>query len=220
MTMNIPLPELCERYKRLYTPLVCDVMDTMGLWYQCLGPDIMPLTFDMRVAGPAFTMAGYDEHSTDKSIRLGAAAIDHLPLYSVAVMQTNGNRNTGHWGELLTNGAIKRGCQGAVIDGGVRDTSRILALGFPLFSKFRCAGDARGRWNVVEFGSEIACAGVRVRPGDFIFGDADGVMVIPQEITIEVLLKSEENNAIEDEIREKIRQGASLGEMYQQVEVF
>lgn len=218
--MDIPLTEIVERYKRLYTPLICDVLDSKGLWNQNMGPAIMPLTFEMVVAGPAFTIAGYDERSVDKTIRKGAEVIDRLPPLSVAVMQTHGNRNTGHWGELLTNGALRRGCQGAVIDGGVRDTTRILALGFPIFCKFRCAGDARGRWNVVEYGQEIVCGGVRVRPGDFIVGDADGVMVVPQELTVEVLLAAEANNRTEDQIREQIRQGASLGQLYQEVEVF
>jgi regulator of RNase E activity RraA len=218
--MDIALPELCERYKRLYVPLVCDVLDTLGYWYQVMPHEIMPLAVDMQVAGVAFTINGYDEHSTDKSIRKGAAAIDYLTPNSVAVMQTNGNHNTGHWGELLTTGALRQGCNDPVIDGGIRDTTRILKLGFPVFSRFRCAGDARGRWNVVEWQTEINCGGVRVRPGDFIFGDADGVIVVPKEITVEVLVKSEENNAQEDRIREQIRQGASLGELYQKVEVF
>lgn len=218
--MNIALPEICERYRRLYVPLICDVLDDKGLWHQCMGPDIMPLTLDMTVAGPAFTMVGYDERSTAKEIRLGAASVDYMEAYSVAVMQTNGNRNTGHWGELLSNGAIKRGVTGAVIDGGIRDTSRILALNFPTFSKFRCAGDARGRWNVVEYQTPTICSGVRVNPGDFIFGDADGVIVIPQELTVEVLLDAEQRNKAEDEVRRLILEGASLGDLYQEVEVF
>lgn len=218
--MDIPLPEICQRYRRLYVPLICDVLDEKGLWHQCMGPEIMPLTLDMQVAGPAFTMVGYDERSTAKEIRLGAASVDHMEAYSVAVMQTNGNRNTGHWGELLTNGAIKRGVTGAVIDGGIRDTTRIRDLNFPIFYKFRCAGDARGRWNVVEYQTPTTCGGVRVAPGDFIFGDADGVIVIPKELTIEVLLEAERKNKDEDEVRRLILGGASLGDLYQEVEAF
>ncbi len=180
----------------------------------------MPLTLDMQVAGPAFTMVGYDERSTAKEIRLGAASVDYMEAYSVAVMQTNGNRNTGHWGELLTNGAIKRGVTGAVIDGGIRDTTRIRDLNFPIFYKFRCAGDARGRWNVVEYQTPTTCGGVRVAPGDFIFGDADGVIVIPKELTVEVLLEAERKNKDEDEVRRLILEGASLGDLYQEVEAF
>lgn len=216
--MDIPLPEICQRYRRLYVPLICDVLDEKGLWHQCMGPEIMPLTLDMQVAGPAFTMVGYDERSTAKEIRLGAASVDYMEAYSVAVMQTNGNRNTGHWGELLTNGAIKRGVTGAVIDGGIRDTTRIRDLNFPIFYKFRCAGDARGRWNVVEYQTPTTCGGVRVAPGDFIFGDADGVIVIPKELTVEVLLEAERKNKDEDEVRRLILEGASLGDLYQEVE--
>lgn len=218
--MDIPLPEICQRYRRLYVPLICDVLDEKGLWHQCMGPEIMPLTLDMQVAGPAFTMVGYDERSTAKEIRLGAASVDYMEAYSVAVMQTNGNRNTGHWGELLTNGAIKRGVTGAVIDGGIRDTTRIRDLNFPIFYKFRCAGDARGRWNVVEYQTPTTCGGVRVAPGDFIFGDADGVIVIPKELTVEVLLEAERKNKDEDEVRRLILEGASLGDLYQEVEAF
>lgn len=217
---QIPLAELCERYKRLYTPAVADALDRQGLWHQIMDNDLKGLTLDMVVAGPAFTVLGVCERSEDKSIRKGPLVVDRLSAYQVAVFETGGDTRTGHWGELLSNAARTRGAHGAVVDGGVRDTRYILQLGFPVFCKFRCPGDATGRWNVVEMEVPVTVGGVRVHPGDFILGDADGVVVVPRELTLPVLLEAEAVVQIEDEIRQKVRSGASVEKLYQSYERF
>ncbi len=216
----IPLEELCERYRKLYTPAVADILDSKGLWHQIMDNEIKGLTLDMVVAGPAFTVLGMCERSEDKSIRKGPLVVDRLGKCQVAVFETGGDTRTGHWGELLSNAARARGAHGAVIDGGVRDTRYILQLGFPVFSKFRCPGDATGRWNVVDMELAITAGGVRVHPGDFIFGDADGVVVVPKELTVEVLLEAEAVMAVEDEIRQQVRGGASVQKLYSSYERF
>ena len=127
----------------------------------------------MIVAGFAFTVYGRAERSTDKSIRLGPRVIDALQPLNVVCMQACGDTRTGHWGELLSTGCLARGATGAVVDGGVRDTRHILRMGFPVFCKFRCPNDANGRWNVTEMQTPITVGGVKVSPGDFIFGDSD-----------------------------------------------
>ncbi len=217
---SIPMPELCERFRQLYVPAVCDALDRHGLWHQILDNDIKPLTYDMVVAGPAFTVCGRPERSTDKSIRLGARAIDELRPMEVVVMQTGGDTHTGHWGELLTNGCLARGATGAVIDGGVRDTRFILELGFPVFCKFRCPGDARGRWNVTQMQTPITLGGVQVHPRDFIFGDADGVVVIPKDLTEEILVAAEKAVIEEREIRQRVQRGESVADLYLKYEQF
>ncbi|MHB8619118.1 MAG: RraA family protein [Chloroflexota bacterium] len=213
---KLSLEETCERYRRLYVPAVADVLDDKGLWHQIMDNDIKGLTLDMKVAGPAFTISGAAERSLDRAIRKGAAVIDHISALEVAVMETRGDTRVGHWGELLTNGAMRRGAGGAVIDGGLRDTSFLLALGFPVFSKFRCPGDAKGRWNVTDMQTAVTCGGVKVEPGDFIFGDGDGVVVIPRDMVVEVLIESEETVRVESEIRGRIKAGDGLAGLYQQ----
>jgi len=217
---QIPLEELCARYRRLYTGAVADVLDDKGLWHQIADHHIQPLSLEMRVAGPAVTMLGRPERSTDRAIRKGARAVDAVRPYTVAVMDCSGEQLTGHWGELLSNGAIVRGGTGAVIDGGIRDTAAILDLKFPVFSRYRSPADAKGRWNVVDFECPVHLGGVPVAPGDFIVGDADGVVVIPAALAVEVLLESEECVATETEIRKRVRQGESVGALYQQYHRF
>src|SRR5574341_1453935 len=108
----ISLEDLCARYRRLYTAAVADALDEHGLWHQIVDRRIQPLTLTMKVAGPAFTMLGRPERSTDRSIRKGVAAVDAVRPHTVVAMDCSGEEITGHWGELLTNGTLVRGGTG------------------------------------------------------------------------------------------------------------
>lgn len=212
--------EVCRRFHDLYVAAVADVLDERGLWHQCMNSDIRPIAPAMKVSGFAYTVLGRPERSTERSIRLGARMIDQLSPYEVAVFDCSGDTTTGHWGELLTNGAMRRSSVGAVIDGGVRDTAAILSLGFPTFCRYRAPRDAKGRWNVTDMGIEITAGGVRVQPGDFILGDDDGVVVIPRESIDDVLVEAEAVARTEDEVRQRIRAGESVGDLYDTYERF
>lgn len=220
MADDMNISELCERYRRLYVPAVADVLDDFGLWHQVMDNEIQGLTLEMRLAGPAYTVLGRPERSTDRSIRNGARMVDELSPFEVAVFDCSDDRTTGHWGELLTNGAIARGAAGAVIDGGIRDSAAILDLGFPVFHRFRAARDAKGRWNVVDMQAPIVAGGVIVNPGDLIVGDSDGVVVVPRNLALEVLIEAEEVVRTETEIRQRVRAGEKVGELYQKYERF
>lgn len=217
---DIPIEELCARYSRLYVAAVADALDDKGLWHQIVDRRIQPLTLEMRVAGPAFTMLGRPERSTDRAIRKGVKAVDALQRHTVAVMDCSGEEITGHWGELLTNGALVRGCTGAVIDGGTRDVATILRMNFPVFCKYRSPADAKGRWNVVDFDCPVRIGGVPVAPGDFIVGDPDGVVVVPRDAVVEVLLEAEEVAKTETEIRQRVRDGQSVAKLYMEYKRF
>jgi regulator of RNase E activity RraA len=135
-------------------------------------------------------------------------------------MTTNGDTRTGHWGELMTNAALLHGCNGAVVDGGIRDSAAVEALDFPVFYRFTCAGDALGRFNITAYECTVECAGVVVNPGDFIFGDRDGVVVVPKHLTEQVLEDAEKIAVVENEIRGRIRNGESVAMLYTQYEQF
>lgn len=212
--------ELCARYRAVYVAAVADALDDRGLWHQIVDRRIQPLTPEMRVAGPAFTMLGRPERSTDRSIRRGVAAVDAVRPNTVVVMDCSGEEITGHWGELLTNGTLVRGGTGAVIDGGIRDTAAILALKFPVFCKFRSPADAKGRWNVVDFDCPVTLGGVPVRPGDFIVGDADGVVVVPEPLAAEVLHEAEQIVTEESEVRRRVLNKESVAELYMRFKRF
>lgn len=217
---EIPLPELVARYRKLYSGVISDCLDKIGLWNQCMDNSINPLKTNMVVAGPAFTVYGSAERSIDKKIRLGPKVVDELNPYQVVVMQTNGDLHTGHWGELLTNGAISKGAAGAIIDGGIRDSQFIIDLDFPVFYKFHCPGDARGRWNVTKLQEPISVGNVYVAPGDFIFGDIDGVVVIPQKHVSHILIAAENAVEEENEIRKQIKNGRKLADLYLEFDQF
>lgn len=216
----LKMDEIVKRYRKLYSGVISDCLDKVGLWCQNMENVIRPLSHEMIVAGPAFTVYGSAERSTDKRIRLGPKVVDELNAHQVVVMQTSGDLHTGHWGELLTNGAISKGATGAVIDGGIRDSNFILKLGFPVFYKFHSPGDARGRWNVTHMQEPVSVGNILIKPGDFIFGDIDGVVVIPEELTEDILIAAEAAVKEEDEIRKEILKGKKLSELYLEYEQF
>jgi regulator of RNase E activity RraA len=204
--------QLSERLEALYVPAVADVLDCMGLWHQLLSIDIQPLQLGQCIAGPAFTAKG---HATpDLDTGLGAGVLDGLTPGCVAVWDTSGDRTTGHWGELMSTMARARGCRGAIIDGGIRDSGYILRDNFPVWSKFRCAADAMGRWTITDANVPVLVSGVLIRPGDFIFADLDGVVVIPSELVEEVVARAEAVVSSEGEIRAAVSSGEPLADMY------
>jgi len=214
------MKEICERYKKLYTPAVSDTLDTLGYWHQTMSHGLILLKNHHKIAGPAFTMQGVKSREMDKTKRLAVQALDVMYDQCVPVMTTNGDTHTGHWGELMTNAALYHGCNGSVVDGGIRDTSAIEELDYPIFYRFTSPGDALGRFNITAFECKIECAGVVVNPGDFIFGDRDGIVVVPKHLIEQVLESAENILKVEDEIRGRIRKGESVAKLYVQYEQF
>ena len=215
------MKEICERYRKLYVPAVSDVLDSMGYWHQVMEIGLQPLARENSIiAGPAFTMRGSASRELDKTKRLAVKALDVLYDQCVAVMTTNGDTRTGHWGELMTTAALFHGCNGAVVDGGIRDSKAIEALNFPIHYRFTCPGDALGRFNIEAYECTIECAGVIIHPGDFIFGDRDGIVVVPKHLIEEVLVAAENILNVENEIRDRIKSGESVAMLYTQYEQF
>jgi regulator of RNase E activity RraA len=136
-----------------------------------------------------------------------------LKCGDVIVSQSH-DRISAHLGELSCESARFRGARGAVIDGGARDIDYILKLGFPVFCRYRTPADVIGRWKLVSYGLPIQIGEVRIRRGDFIVGDKDGVLVIPKQITLEALEKSEEVVNTENLVRKAILQGVHPVEAY------
>lgn len=208
------LNTIAARYKRLYVAAVNDVLDDYGLRHQFLDTSIRPLDVSYMIAGPAFTIAGIKCAEMDFNKRLGPKVIDQMRPGVVAMYDTGRDETTGIWGELWSAGAAKRGCVGAVVDGGIRDTAFIRRSGFPIFNRFTSPADAVGRFTVADFGCPVSVGGVRVQPGDYVFGDEDGIVVIPKDLTMEVLEKAEEVGRKETRIRDEIELGKSLADLY------
>jgi len=218
---KIALAEICRRYRRLYTGLVADLLDGKGVRTHSLPSNIRPLKETMVVAGPAFTCQGYptgDIKSDDTPMLI--KMLESLTPHSVAVMNTGGDISSSHWGEIMTLSARQRGCTGAVIDGGVRDTPYILKTRFPVFVKFYMPASSVSRFELKELQIPIRIGEVCILPGDFILGDVDGVVSIPGALTEEILIEAEEKMRNESGMRQALRRGMPLKEVYRKYGAF
>jgi len=218
---KISLVEICRRYRRLYTGLVADLLDGKGVRSHSLPAHLRPLKENMIVAGPAFTCQGYptgDVKSDDTPMLI--KLLESLSPHSVAVMNTGGDISSSHWGEIMTLSAKQRGCTGAVVDGGIRDTAYILKMKFPVFVKFYMPASSVSRFELKELQVPIRIGEVGILPGDFILGDVDGVVAIPGALTEEVLRETEEKMRNESGMRQALRRGVPLKEVYKKFGAF
>jgi 4-hydroxy-4-methyl-2-oxoglutarate aldolase len=207
--------EVAGRFIKLYTGAISDILDKRGCRNQVLPNYITPFTLADRVAGVAFTGQGYpcaDISHDDTRTRL--KILDSISPGTVSVWSTGGSIDCAHWGEIMSTAVRQRGCTGAVIDGGVRDVDFVNAMKFPVFAKFKCSASSVGRWDITDCQVTIKIGNTIVHPGDFVFGDTDGVVVIPKDMTMEVLEAAEEIYRRESGMREELRRGVSVTEAY------
>lgn len=214
------LAGLCQRFGMVYTAAIADVLDQRGLRRQIVDGAIQGLTLEMRLAGPAFTCKGAPAAELEPDDwPMRKAFLDALTPLSVAVVDASGDHAAAHWGELMSTGARGRGCQGVVIDGGTRDVSAILAMGFPTFARHRSPASSIRRWRMSGYGHSVTLGGVLVRQRDFIVGDADGVVVVPAEIAVEVLEEVEQLAGTETEMRADLLAGEPFSTTYDRYRV-
>jgi 4-hydroxy-4-methyl-2-oxoglutarate aldolase len=193
----------------LYTPVVGDILDMHGLVHQFLPQAIRPLRDEMRVVGRAMPVVIADVEGR-QALPFGrlTEALDQIEAGEI-YLATGGSMNCAAWGEILTATARTRGGAGAVIDGYHRDTPRVLEQEWPVFSRGAWAQDAGVRSSVVDFRCEVKLGGVRVRPGDLVFGDIDGVVIVPRAVEGEILTKALEKARGERLVRREIEAGMS-----------
>lgn len=205
---------LCRN--ELFSAVIGDVMDLMGHTHQFLPPHVQPLRDDMIVAGRAMPVLEADDDGGEGPGRanemlnqpfgLMLRALDDLQKNEVYVC-TGSSPSYALWGELMSTCAINRGAVGAVVDGYSRDTKGILEQNFPCFSYGRYAQDQRPRGKVVDLRCTIKIGAVKIQPGDIIFGDLDGVCVIPKQIEKEVIEAAWEKAHCEKRVFEAIKGG-------------
>lgn len=207
--------DIRSRFLALYTGAVADVLDAGGRRDQVLPAEIQPVTLTMRVAGPAFPGVGLptdDVRHNDTEKRL--AMLESVKPGFVSVWSCGGHGGSAHWGEIMSRSVMERGCVGAVIDGGLRDTEFVLRLGFPVFCRFRSPASSVGRWDIVDWDCEIAIGRTAIRPGDWVFGDVDGAVVIPADIVEDVLVESENKVAKEGLMRAELDRGERITDVF------
>jgi regulator of RNase E activity RraA len=208
-------PEHFERIRTgLYTPVIGDVLDSLGRLHQFLPQAVRPLDPAMTVVGRAMPVLIADVFGAQaRPFGKLTEALDDLQTGEVYVARS-GRLQCAAWGEILTATARGRGAVGAVIDGFHRDTAKVLAQEWPVFSRGSYGQDAGVRASVTDFRLPIEIEGVRVAPGDLIVGDVDGVVVVPREIEAEVLELAFAKVSAEDVTRDAISGGMSSTEAY------
>lgn len=199
---------------KLYSPVVGDALDSLGFWHQFLPQAIKPMRTEMRIAGRAMTVQLADVRGPQKQPfgRL-TEALDQIQLDEIYVA-TGGTQNCAAWGEILTATARTRRGAGAIIDGFHRDTPRVLEQEWPVFSRGSYSQDAGVRSSVIDFRCLIEIQGVQIKPGDLIFGDMDGVVIIPRDIEEKVLDLALQKASAEKVVRREIEAGASSTEVF------
>jgi regulator of RNase E activity RraA len=204
--------------RELFTSVVGDVMDRMRLFHQFLPPQIRPLHSEMVVLGramPVLSAETFEEKIEGTANELSAKpfglmleALDDLRPNEIYVNTGSSPRNA-MWGELMSTRAGRLGARGAVLNGYVRDTKAILKLNFPTFAFGSYGQDAGPRYKVYDFRIPIEIGGVRVNPGDILFGDIDGVLVVPAQAETEVFTLALQKARGEKVVRHELESGSS-----------
>jgi regulator of RNase E activity RraA len=199
----------------LYVAVVSDVLDATGVLDQAMDARLRPLAPGMRLVGRAHTVLTADVYERpEEPYRLEIEAVDALRPGDIMVASTNHSERTCFWGELLSTAAVARGAVGCAIDGHVRDALRIMEMGFPVFATGFRPVDSSSRSTVVCYGCPVEVGGVAVNPGDIIFGDYDGIVVIPPDRLSEVVTAAHKKVTSENSSRAMLQAGATLRDVY------
>ena len=187
---KLDIDDMCSRYENLYTGAVIDIFQEMNYHNQWLGPQIKCLTKwmtndDKALAGYAFTIQWITDPRPEERGMLGAKMVGSYPKNSVIVVDCGNDQKSGFWGELATTVCMKNGVRGAVINGGAKDVGFVRKMGFPIFAKYSSCVDGFHYSRIRGWQLPIWWGDILIRPMDFILGDADGVLIIPQEIAEE-----------------------------------
>lgn len=215
--------------EKLYTPVVGDILDQMGYTHQFLPAAIKPLEAlvpadayidrtqpdnRLKVAGYACTVLENDVFGMpEKPFGYLTEALDQLKPNEVYV--ATGAHFSALWGELLTASAKARGAVGAVVDGYSRDTPQVLGQNFPVFCSGTWAQDSSVRTYVFNYRCDIEIGQVTIHDGDIVFGDIDGVLIIPRAVAQEVIEKALIKASTEKTMRKAIEEGMLTTEAFQ-----
>ena len=205
--------------RELYVPVVCDVLDSLGYRQQAMHHRLRPLLPDMRncgFVGRARTFRWMEADFVDTADPYGReiAAMDSLRPGDVAVHSTDHAGTNAPWGELMSTVAQKRGAVGCVCDSQIRDCVRIVELGFPVYFAGIRPLDSMGRGRVMTYDVPIRCGDVLVNPGDVVFADFDGVVVVPWQIESKVFELALAKAHKETDSRRDLLAGKSLRDVF------
>src|SRR5690606_16274875 len=202
----------------LYVAAVCDILDDLGYRNQAMHQRLRPLLSDMRNCGFIGRARTFEWVETgiieENPYGLEIEAMDLLTACDVVVHSTDRNGTNAPWGELMSTIAKQRGVAGCVCDSQIRDCVKIIDMGFPVYYAGIRPLDSKGRGMVSRYDVPIYCGEVLVHPGDLIYADFDGVVVVPKHIEGIVLERAQEKVMTENRSRKELIEGKSLQEVF------
>ena len=211
---NAPLP---AGWDTLFSALLSDAMDAIGVRDQAMTPRMRPLDETLILCGRARTGQYVEVDGVEAGANpyeLEIAIVDDLKPGDVAVFSCDGSDQIAPWGGLLSTATRARGAAGCVTDGFVRDILEIRSIKLPVFHAGIAPLDSKGRGHIIATDVPVLCDGVKVSSGDLVFGDADGVVVVPQAVEAEVLAVAFEKLKGEHHSIRELRSGAYLRDVY------
>jgi regulator of RNase E activity RraA len=202
----------------LYSAVLSDVLDALGYPHQAMLPFVRPITDDAVLFGPARTglyISVFEVLPDENPYEVEIELVDDLKPGEIAIFACNGPTvRLAPWGELMTTAAMQRRAGGFITDGLVRDVRAIRELKFPVFHGGIGPLDSRGRGKMVERDVRVECGGAPIRSGDLVFGDIDGVVVIPGAVAEQAVELALHKINGENTTRDEIRKGVLLGDVY------
>ena len=217
VTATRPSATLPTGWESLFTAVLSDALDGAGCRTQAMPPNIRPLDDTLRLCARARTGLYVEAEGVLDGVNpyeLEIQIVDDLGPNEVVVFACGGSSKIAPWGSLLSTATRARGAAGCITDGFVRDVMSIREMKLPVFHGGIAPLDSKGRGHVSAIDVPVVCAGVKVSPGDLVFGDADGVVVVPQEIEAEVLRLAFEKVNGEHHTMRELKQGAYLRDVY------
>ena len=213
--------DLVSRLEECYTGAVYDVLREKGMKNTIHPHEIKSIDPSKKIAGRIWTCSGEIDESLDKDTTMlsWTEMLSKAPKDSVVVCQPN-DGTIAHMGELSAETLKYRGVRGYIVDGGCRDVDFILKLGFPVFCKYFTPSDVVCRWQVKTLGEPIKIGDLEIKSGDYVLGDIDGVVIIPNEIIDEVITDTENYINTESALRKDILSGVDPKEAYLKYRLF
>lgn len=209
------LEEVQKIQEELYSAVICDALDSMGCRNQSPRIEFQAYTGINQLVGRCKTTLWVDMYHEDPNpYELELQAVDFCNPGDVMIAAASGSLRSGIWGELLSTAARNSGCAGALVHGAIRDISKMTQMEFPVFATAKSPYDSQNRQRVVDTDIPVEIDGILFSPGDLVFCDMDGVVVIPRNIEEEVIEKAFEKVSAENVTRDEIKNGMKAIEAY------
>jgi 4-hydroxy-4-methyl-2-oxoglutarate aldolase len=203
----VPIAEMRERYLQLFSGAINDVLRfNYKMHATSLPASYRPLRDEMKMVGQAFTVKGGPDITTDGEFEMRAEMLEALHPDSVVIWDCTGDTVTSQWGEMMTMAASNAGCRGTLVNG-IRDTQSILQQEFPVFYQYKSNTGMLGRFRMYYYQKPVLIGEIIIHPGDWIFGDIDGVIAIPAQIAYDVLVAAEAVKVKEVDLKAMVESG-------------